>query len=46
MLVISDKSQISKLPDIENAWRENLITIEDGVRIAFSLRSKPVGGIG
>lgn len=44
MLIISDKSRISKLSDIEDSIRGSKIIIEAGVSIDSFVKIKPVGG--
>ncbi len=46
MLIISDKTFISKLADIEDSVRGSLIRIEEGVHIDSFVKIKPAGGLG
>lgn len=46
MLIISSKSKISNLADIEDSVRGTRIIIEDGVQIDSFVKIKPAGGMG
>jgi virginiamycin A acetyltransferase len=46
MLIISERSRISPLADLEDSVRGTTITIEDGVVIDSFVKIKPAGGSG
>jgi virginiamycin A acetyltransferase len=46
MLIISNKSKISPLADVEDSVRGSKITIEEGVVIDSFVKIKPAGGTG